>query len=62
MPVPIELNTPWRKSSFSGVDSNCVEIAHSVAVAAIRDSKDPDGPYLTFPTPTYRALLAAHRR
>jgi hypothetical protein len=27
MPVPIEFNTAWRKSSFSGGDANCVEIA-----------------------------------
>jgi hypothetical protein len=27
MPVPIEFHTTWRKSSFSGGDANCVEIA-----------------------------------
>jgi len=26
MPVPIELRTPWRKSSYSG-EANCVEVA-----------------------------------
>ncbi|MGH3845962.1 MAG: DUF397 domain-containing protein [Pseudonocardiaceae bacterium] len=32
----------WRKSSHSGTQSNCVELAHTPA--AIRDSKNPAGP------------------
>jgi hypothetical protein len=80
MPVPIELHSPWRKSSFSGGDSNCVEIAfgtwrkssftgdancveiaHSVEAAAIRDSKHPDGPMLTVPASAYQQFVAASR-
>jgi len=29
----------WRKSSFSGTESNCVELAGTLD--AVRDSKDP---------------------
>ncbi len=37
----------WRKSSRSGGQSNCVEIADNLTAAiAVRDSKDPDGPTL----------------
>jgi hypothetical protein len=43
--------TPWRKSSHSGTETNCVEVAAARNVIAIRDSKNPDGPVLTF-TPT----------
>lgn len=32
----------WRKSSFSAPENACVE----VSAAAIRDSKNPDGPRL----------------
>jgi hypothetical protein len=39
----------WRKSSFSDSDAGCVELAHRPAHLAVRDSKDPDGPVLTFP-------------
>lgn len=42
----------WRKSSRSGNQGNCVEIADNLLdVVAVRDSKDPDGPMLVF-TPT----------
>ena len=33
----------WRKSSFSGGDGQCVEVAQS---GAVRDSKNPAGPTL----------------
>jgi len=37
----------WRKSSFSGGDNECVEVAHLDDAVAVRDSKNPDGPTLT---------------
>lgn len=34
----------WRKSSYSGNNGQCVELAIlSDGVAALRDSKDPEG-------------------
>lgn len=39
----------WTKSSHSGNDSNCVEVAFlSDDRVALRDSKDPHGPVLRF--------------
>ncbi len=39
----------WRKSSYSGVNNNCVEVAGNLpAIVAVRDSQDPDGPALAF--------------
>jgi uncharacterized protein DUF397 len=49
----------WRTSSFSGEDANCVEVAHTEEAAAIRDSKDSDGPYLVFPAGAFRVLIAS---
>ena len=37
---------PWRKSSHSGDESACVELAHP---GAIRDSKNPEGGRLEVP-------------
>lgn len=34
----------WRKSSHSSANSNCVEVANTLA--AVRDSKSPAGPAL----------------
>jgi hypothetical protein len=44
----------WRKSSHSGQDTECVELAHTGD--AVRDSKNPTGPTLTINS---RDLLAA---
>ncbi|WP_406436396.1 DUF397 domain-containing protein [Streptomyces sp. NBC_00631] len=37
----------WRKSTYSGDSSNCVEVATAPAAVHIRDSKDPAGLHLT---------------
>ena len=38
----------WRRSSHSGTDTNCVEVAEFSHLVAVRDSKNPTGPALTF--------------
>lgn len=40
--------TAWRKSSYSGSGNNCVELSLWPWQAGVRDSKNPDGPLLTF--------------
>jgi hypothetical protein len=55
----------WRKSSHSGtsVESDCVEVAglpgRSLRVIGVRDSKDPDGPYLAFDLAAFRQFIEA---
>ena len=52
----------WRKSSRSGSTTNCVEVAANVpGVVAVRDSKDPDGPKLTFAPAEWDAFTAGVR-
>jgi len=40
---------PWRKSSYSGDQGDCVELAHTATTGAIRDSKNPEGGHLEVP-------------
>jgi hypothetical protein len=38
----------WRKSSHSGGDNNCVEVAGTGTTITVRDSKNPRGGMLSF--------------
>ena len=46
----------WFKSSFSGA-GGCVEIRFEGARVVVRDSKDPQGPTLTFDHHEWTAFL-----
>lgn len=48
----------WRQSSYTATD-NCVEIADTID--AVRDSKRPNGPVLTFPREQLEAFFDAVR-
>jgi hypothetical protein len=47
----------WRKSSRSGSESNCVEVASREALTGVRDSKNPTGPILAFPVSSWADFL-----
>lgn len=50
----------WRKSSHSGGNGACVEIAvPTSATIAVRDSKDPQGPHLRFSNEAWAAFTTA---
>ncbi|MEW2353673.1 DUF397 domain-containing protein [Spirillospora sp. NPDC029432] len=49
--------TRWRKSSHSDHHGgDCVEIADLDPTIAVRDSKDPHGPTLTFDATAWRTF------
>ncbi|MFI0485771.1 DUF397 domain-containing protein [Actinomadura sp. 9N215] len=50
----VEVAPLWRKSSrSSGTGGQCVEVAALSPSVAVRDSKNPDGPMLTFDASTW---------
>lgn len=51
----------WRKSSRSGNSGNCVEVAVGPVEVAVRDSKDPSGPRISFTHPAWAEFLGAIR-
>ncbi|MFI6443439.1 DUF397 domain-containing protein [Kitasatospora sp. NPDC050543] len=60
MTTQFENALAWRKSSHSGGNGACVEIAvPSTATVAVRDSKDPDGPQLRFSAEAWAAFAVA---
>ncbi|WP_237404584.1 DUF397 domain-containing protein [Actinacidiphila reveromycinica] len=49
----------WRKSSFSGNEYECVEVALQTDQVRARDSKDRTGPQLVFGAQAWREFVAA---
>lgn len=51
----------WRKARASGAGNSCVEVAPLHDGAAVRDSKDPRGPMLTFTGAAWAAFTVGIR-
>jgi hypothetical protein len=47
----------WFKSSYSSGDNNCIECADVPYVVPVRDSKNPEGPALTFSKASWGEFL-----
>jgi Domain of unknown function (DUF397) len=53
-------STHWKKSSRCD-SSACVEVAQLEQHVGVRDSKDPDGPVLTFSSGAWSSFVAGVR-
>lgn len=52
----------WTKARASTGNTNCVEVARNLpGLAAVRDSKDPGGPALTFAPAVFAAFVRSVR-
>ncbi|XTZ18854.1 DUF397 domain-containing protein [Micromonospora echinospora] len=49
----------WRKSTRSGGEGNCLEVAGFGDGIGVRDSKDRQGPVLSFPPAAWAAFARA---
>ena len=56
MSVPMWEPTGWHKSSYSGYNANCVEVAESATLIAVRDSQTPRAGHLTFAVAEWNLL------
>jgi len=56
--APPVLPTDWRKSSFSGAQGQCVELAVGPTATSVRDTKRRDAGTLVLPDAARAALLA----
>lgn len=56
MTTPTEFRTAWRRSTFSGAQTNCVEVALAVDAVGVRDSKNA-GPVLAVTRDSWGRLL-----
>jgi Domain of unknown function (DUF397) len=62
-PVDDDVIMPWRKASYSNTGANCVEAASTRnGMVAVRDSKDPEGPTLTFTVEEWGEFVGKVRR
>ncbi|MGV9270832.1 DUF397 domain-containing protein [Kitasatospora sp. NPDC003701] len=61
--MPVDLSgARWRKSTFSNGQGGCVEVADGhEGVMPVRDSKDPEGPVLVFPSDAWQSFITGVR-
>ncbi len=60
--VEARLTSEWAESSYSTPDGgNCVQTRHAGLDVQVRDSKNPDGPVLTFSAAAWETFTAAVR-
>lgn len=46
----------WRTSSYSGTQGNCVEVAHTLDVVGVRDTKNRDAGALLVAADAWRTF------
>ncbi|SEG87470.1 protein of unknown function [Thermomonospora echinospora] len=56
--IPDPSRAAWRKSTRSSGTGACVEVAKLRQLIGVRDSKNPDGPKLSFTPRTWEAFNA----
>ena len=52
----------WRKARRSMSNGDCVEVAPAGSKILVRDSKNPDGVTLEYPTDMWRSFLSSAKQ
>jgi hypothetical protein len=52
------MSDPWRTSSYSGSQANCIEVSDEAGLIMVRDAKDRQGLALTVSPDAWRRFTA----
>ncbi len=52
----------WRKSKYSTGNGECVEVTATQGRVSVRDSKDPEGPVLSYSVTAFRSFLGEAKK
>jgi len=52
----------WRTASYSVGNGACIQVASALGKVLLRDSKDPEGPVLSYSAAAFRSFLDATKR
>jgi hypothetical protein len=52
----------WRKARRSANNGACVEVAPAIGQILIRDSRDPEGPLLSYSIVAFRSFLDSTKK
>ena len=59
---PANMTFRWRKATASIGNGACVEVLSLGGTVVVRDSKNPDGPMLSYSSPEWKAFVEGAKR
>jgi Domain of unknown function (DUF397) len=59
---PTKISSGWRKATRSIANAACVEVRPLEGIVAVRDSKNPQGPVLTYTQEEWETFLEGAKR
>lgn len=48
----------WRKATYSIANGDCAEVASDAGIVIVRDTKDPSGQILSYPSDSWRSFVS----
>jgi len=51
----------WRKATYSIANGDCAEVASLAGLVIVRDTKDPSGQILRYPSDSWRSFISKTR-
>ncbi len=48
----------WRKATYSIANGDCAEVASLAGIVIVRDTKDPFGRILPYPSDSWRSFIS----